>query len=193
MLLLPSIAWSKQILVLGDSLSAAYGMPAEKGWVSLLQQRIDDQQPAIQVTNASISGETTSGGINRLPDLLQRYQPDLVLIELGANDGLRGTPLPMIRQNLVKLVQLVHEAGAEPMLVGVRLPPNYGPRYSNGFFELFESVAQQYQIPRVPFLMEQVALDWNLMQSDGLHPNEAAQPKLLETVWPHLQPLLTAD
>lgn len=189
-ILTPGIGSAQSVLVLGDSLSAAYGMPAEQGWVALMRQRLELRTPGLDVVNASISGETTQGGLTRLPSLLERHRPGLVLVELGANDGLRGTPLPVIRQNLEQLISLSQAGGARVLLIGVRLPPNYGPRYSEGFFNLFVEVSESLQVPRVPFLMEGVALDRGLMQDDGLHPNAAAQPRLLDNVWPHLEPLL---
>ncbi|MFC6670857.1 arylesterase [Marinobacterium aestuariivivens] len=189
-ILTPGIGSAQSVLVLGDSLSAAYGMPAEQGWVALMRQRLELRSPGLEVVNASISGETTQGGLTRLPSLLERHRPGLVLVELGANDGLRGTPLPVIRQNLEQLISLSQAGGARVLLIGVRLPPNYGPRYSEGFFNLFVEVSESLQVPRVPFLMDGVALDRGLMQDDGLHPNAAAQPRLLDNVWLHLEPLL---
>jgi len=191
-ILTPAVASAQTILVLGDSLSAAYGIPAERGWVALMQQRLDQRTVGTEVVNASISGETTQGGLTRLPALLERHHPALVLVELGANDGLRGTPLPVIRQNLEQLISRSQGAGARVLLIGMRLPPNYGPRYSAGFHALFAEVSESYGVPQVPFLMDGVALDANLMQDDGLHPNAAAQPRLLDNVWPYLEPLLPA-
>lgn len=187
------------LLVLGDSISAGYGLEPQQGWVVLLQQRLqkrlqqhdtDNNLPAYRVINASISGDTTSGGLRRLPPLLQQYHPELVLIELGANDGLRGTPLPLIERNLQQLVEMGQQAGAQVVVLGMRIPPNYGPRYGEGFYRLFDTVASQSQSAYLPFLMAGVGGVPELMQSDGLHPNLAAQPLLLENVWPVLQPLL---
>ncbi len=165
----------------------------EQGWVSLMRQRIEQQSGGIAVVNASISGETTQGGVTRLPGLLERHKPRMVIVELGANDGLRGTPLPVIRQNLSRLISLSQNAGAQVLLVGIRLPPNYGPRYSEGFYAIFAELSESEQVSRVPFLMEGVALDRTLMQGDGLHPNAAAQLRLLDNVWPYLQPLLSSS
>ncbi|KDE41084.1 Arylesterase precursor [Nitrincola lacisaponensis] len=176
------------LLVLGDSLSAAYGIPPEQGWVALLEQRLPAED--FQVINASVSGETTSGGLTRLPALLSRHEPDLLLLQLGANDALRGLPLQVIRSNLDALVEQARQAGTEVLLIGIRIPPNYGPQYTESFFNLYAEIADQYALPRVPFLLENVALDWNLMQSDGLHPNADAQPLILDNVWLHLEPLL---
>lgn len=178
------------VLVVGDSLSAAYGIPREAGWVVLLEQRLQQKGYAVNVVNASISGETTHGGLARLPALLQQYQPDLVVLELGANDGLRGTMIPVIEQNLTRLSQLSQAAGAEVLLLGMRLPPNYGPRYTEQFHAMYIRVAEQSGSALVPFFMERVALDAELLLSDGLHPNAAGQPYLLDTVWPRLEPLL---
>lgn len=173
---------------MGDSLSAAYGIPPEQGWVALLEQRLPAED--FQVINASVSGETTSGGLTRLPALLSRHEPDLLLLQLGANDALRGLPLQVIRSNLDALVEQARQAGTEVLLIGIRIPPNYGPQYTESFFNLYAEIADQYALPRVPFLLENVALDWNLMQSDGLHPNADAQPLILDNVWLHLEPLL---
>ncbi len=178
------------LLVLGDSLSAGYGMQPSQGWVSLLKHRLKQEYPDIKVVNASISGETTEGGVSRLPDLIEEHHPDWVIIELGANDGLRGTPIPLIEENLNGLISMTQEVGAKPLLIGMRLPPNYGPRYTEQFFSIFTTLSEQREITLVPFLMEGVALDMSLIQSDGLHPNAKAQPILLETVWGGLTSLL---
>lgn len=185
-----SSAFSANLLVLGDSLSAAYGIQPSQGWVALLERRLEREYPNVNVINASISGETTQGGITRLPALLERHQPHWIVLELAANDGLRGTPIPLIERNLRTLIELSQSHGAIPLLIGVRLPPNYGPAYTNRFFDLFDTLSKEYQISRVPFLMDKVALDRQLMQPDGLHPNAQAQPYLLENVWPFLKPLL---
>lgn len=197
-ILLVLVVWAsplqaKTLLVLGDSLSAAYGLPAEEGWVSLMEQELKQRRLADKVINASISGETSSGGLQRLPRLLADYRPDLVLLELGANDGLRGTPLQVMEQNLRRMVELSQAAGAEVILIGIRIPPNYGPQYTQRFYSIYPDLAQEYQLPLVPFLLEGVALKPQLMQSDGLHPTAAAQPILLQTVWPHLLPLLQSE
>src|SRR5690554_5065011 len=181
------------LLVVGDSLSAAYGIPQSEGWVSLLEQELEQRNSRLRVVNASISGETSSGGLQRLPRLLADYRPDLVLLELGANDGLRGTPLQVMEQNLRRMVELSQAAGAEVILIGIRIPPNYGPQYTQRFYSIYPDLAQEYQLPLVPFLLEGVALKPQLMQSDGLHPTAAAQPILLQTVWPHLVPLLQSE
>ncbi|MDN2660034.1 arylesterase [Neptunomonas sp. CHC150] len=195
--LIPMLAWNnasaQTLLVLGDSLSAAYRLKPEEGWVALLQNRLVEQGSDIKVVNASISGETTQGGLTRLPELLNRHQPNWIVLELGANDGLRATPIPRIEQNLRALIDQSQEAGAEPIIVGIQLPPNYGPRYTRRFFGLYESLAQEYELARVPFLLEDVALKPELMQSDGLHPTAEAQPIVLEQVWPTLSSVMLAD
>ena len=182
------------VLVVGDSLSAAHGIPIETGWVTLLSRRLDTGEPAVRraVVNASISGETTSGGLARLPALLSTHKPGIVVVELGANDGLRGLPLPDIRKNVASLVKLSRDAGAKVVLVGIELPINYGPQYRDGLRAMYRDVAAEFNVPLVPFLLEGVALDPALMQDDGLHPVAAAQPKVLETVWAVLKDVLAA-
>lgn len=178
---------------MGDSLSAAYGMPQREGWVALLQERLDSNGHTHRVVNASVSGETTHGGVTRLTKHLQRAKPELVLIELGANDGLRGVPLPVMQRNLLTLVQRSQAAGARVMLLEMKLPPNYGPQYSEQFQAVFGQVAEQQKITLVPFFMAPVVLQPELMQADGLHPNALAQPVLLDQLWPHLQALLNVQ
>jgi acyl-CoA thioesterase-1 len=181
------------LLVVGDSLSAAYGIPQSEGWVSLLEQELEQRNSRLRVVNASISGETSSGGLSRLPRLLQDYRPDLVLLELGANDGLRGTPLNIMEQNLRRMIELSQASDARVLLIGIRLPPNYGPQYTERFYQIYPQLAQEYGLPLVPFLLESVATDPRLMQRDGLHPNSDAQPILLQTVWKQLGPLLEQE
>lgn len=178
------------LLVMGDSLSAAYNLPAESGWVNLLEQRLQQQGYDWQVINASISGETTGGGLTRLPALLRQHQPQIVLLELGANDGLRGQPPQRITANLDRMITLTRQADAEVLLLGILLPPNYGPRYLQQFEQIYPQLAKQHQLPLVPFLLEGVADKPSLMQQDGLHPTAEAQPEILETVWVELKPLL---
>ena len=178
------------LLVFGDSLSAGYGIQPNQGWASLLQQKLSTEGYGQRVVNASISGETTSGGKTRLPRALAQHHPDIVILELGANDGLRGLPLDATRANLDAMIQLIHTAGARPLLVGIQLPPNYGPSYTTRFRDLYASLARERRTALVPFLMEGVALDERYMQADGLHPNAAGQPLLLDTVWRALKPLL---
>ena len=178
------------ILVLGDSLSAALGIRPEQGWVALLAQRLQTQGYGYQIVNASVSGETTSGGLERLPRALQLHQPGTVILELGANDGLRGLPVDETRENLAHMVRLSQTAGARVLLVGMRIPPNYGPRYTEAFARMFPELANQYHLPLVPFLLEKVALDPTRMQQDGMHPNARGEPPVLDTLWPYLKPLL---
>lgn len=174
------------VLVLGDSISAAYGIPRESGWVALLQRRLDGST----VVNASISGETTEGALARLPALLAKQKPDVVVVELGGNDGLRGFQIQRFRDNLAQLVQLSQQAGARVLLVGMKIPPNYGLRYTSDFYESYTLTAKKFGVPLVPFILDGVATDPELMQEDRLHPRAEGQQKLLENVWPHLQPLL---
>jgi len=185
-----SAAQNRIILSFGDSLSAAYGLQPDQGWVALLQQRLRDQGYEYQIINASVSGETSSGGQERLPHLLAAHHPAVVLLELGANDGLRGLPLQTVHDNLAHMIALSKASGAKVLLLGIRLPPNYGFRYGNGFADLYSELAQQQQVPWVPFLLEGVALDPALMQADGLHPVAAGEPRVLDTVWTALLPLL---
>ncbi|MEH6575613.1 MAG: arylesterase [Amphritea sp.] len=192
LIFLSSLAWGESLLVMGDSLSAAYGMPQQQGWVSLLQQRLNSEGYSYQVVNASISGETTHGGLSRLERQLEMHQPDLVIIALGANDGLRGTPLSLIEANLTRLVTQVKNSGSRVLLLEMRLPPNYGPQYAEGFTQLFSRVSQEQQVELLPFFLAPVVLQPELMQGDGLHPNARAQPVLLDQVWLRLQPLLNA-
>jgi acyl-CoA thioesterase-1 len=185
-----SAASDRSILVLGDSLSAAYGIKPAQGWVALLQKRLQDEGYGQRVVNASVSGETSSGGLQRLPRALQLHKPGIVIIELGSNDGLRGLPLSVTRDNLSKMVAASKKAGAEVVLVGMQMPPNYGARYTAEFAALFRELASRNSLALVPFLLESVALNDKLMQADGLHPNVSGQPIILDNVWPHLEPLL---
>lgn len=165
-------------------------MRADQGWVTLLQQRLSTQGYGQRVVNASVSGETTSGGRNRLVRALDQHHPAVVILELGANDGLRGLPLVAVTENISSMIQTIKQRKARVLLIGVQLPPNYGPQYTREFHDLFSKVAKRHNVPLVPFLMDKVALDARLMQSDGLHPNVTAQSQLLDNVWPHLTPLL---
>lgn len=178
------------LIVLGDSISAGYGIPAGSGWVDLLQQRLNTRGIEWKVVNASIAGETTKGALARLPALLERHQPKIVLIELGGNDGLRGYPLVRIRTNLETMVQLNQKIGAQTILAGMRLPPNYGGRYANPFFEQYAELARQYKTGLVPFFLDGIATQQGLMQEDGIHPTEIAQMLLLDHVWKPLEPML---
>ena len=179
------------ILVFGDSISAGYGLAhVEQGWVALLQTRLKDQGYGYQVVNASVSGETTAGGLARLPRALTVHRPKIVILELGGNDGLRALPIAQMRANLAQMVDLATAAGAKVLLLGMRMPPNYGPDYTEQFQACYSDLARDKKLPAVPFFLNDVALLPNFMQADGIHPNELGQPKLLATVWPVLQPLL---
>lgn len=178
------------ILVVGDSLSAGYGIPLERGWVAGLQRRLDAEGYEYRVVNASVSGETTSGGLERLPRALELHRPSVVIIVLGGNDGLRGLPAAELEANLEAMIRASQSAGARVLLAGIRIPTNYGPQYTERFFAVYGTLATRYRTALVPFFLEGVALDDSLFQADGIHPNVAAQPVLLDNVWPALEPLL---
>ena len=182
----------RTIIVLGDSLSAGYGIKVEQGWVRLLEQRLASEGYGYRVVNASVSGETTQGGLARLPRALETHKPAIVIVELGGNDGLRGLQLAASRDNLSKIIEKARAAKAQVLLVGMMIPPNYGPRYGEEFREMFAALAREYSLAFVPFLLDQVALKPELMQADGIHPNAAGQPQILENLWPRLKPLLVA-
>lgn len=186
----PAFAAERTVLVLGDSLSAAYGIDRYQGWVDLLRERLGENGYTARVVNASVSGHTTANGLDLLPDALAEHAPDAVIIALGGNDGLRGVPLPEVRRNLTRMVRLSHEAGARVLLVGVRLPSNYGRAFIDRFQAVFREVAESENVPLVPRFLEGVGGNPELMQADGIHPGAAAQPKLLDNVWGKLQPLL---
>ncbi|SEA30472.1 arylesterase [Microbulbifer marinus] len=178
------------LLVLGDSISAAYGIDEAQGWVQLLRERLEEADKPVKVINASISGETSSGGLARLPRLLQEHQPRWLIVELGGNDGLRGYPPQSLARNLQQMVRLAEKQGAEVLLLGMRMPPNYGRAYTEAFAAVYPKVAEAEQIPLVPFFLEPVALLDGAMQTDGIHPTAKAQPALLDHVWPCVQLLL---
>ncbi len=187
----PANAETPSILVFGDSISAGYGLErVDQGWVALLQRRLKDQAYGYQVVNASVSGETTAGGLARLPRALMLHQPKIVILELGGNDGLRALPIAQMRANLVRMAELAASAGARVLLLGMRMPPNYGPGFTEQFQASYTDLAREKKLPLVPFLLNGIALSPDLMQADGIHPNALGQPKLLENVWPALQPLL---
>ena len=186
----PLMASQNTLLVLGDSLSAAYGVPTDTAWVQLLRDRLENQPANWQVVNASISGETTDGGLRRLPDLLAEHEPAVVVIELGGNDGLRGFPLDVIETNLASMVEQIKEADATPLLVGMQMPPNYGRGYTQAFANIYQTVSDSYGAVLVPFFLQGIYNRNGMMQGDGIHPTEEAQPLLLENVWPTLEPLL---
>ena len=186
----PAVESRTTVLVLGDSISAAYGIQREKGWVHLLQSRLDEMGSGYRVVNASISGDTTGGGLARLPEALATHDPALVIIELGGNDGLRGYPISNIRKNLEGLVQLAGTGGRAVLLVGMQIPPNYGIRYTRAFQHLFETVAENQGVALVPALLQEFGISRELMQDDGIHPNAKAQPMLLDKIWPYINTLI---
>ena len=190
LLLITQQAAAQTLLVVGDSISAGLGLDTSQGWVSLLDKRLKEQGFDYRVVNASISGDTTAGGLARLPALLSEQKPKLVVIELGGNDGLRGMAPAQLQQNLNAMVQQSQQAGARVILLGMRLPPNYGQRYTDAFAKVFDSVASEQRIALVPFFLEGVGGVQDMMQADGIHPAVAAQPRLLDNVWPTLKPLL---
>ena len=178
------------VLVVGDSISAGFGLDTRKGWVALLEQRLKNEGVDDTVVNASISGDTSAGGLARLPAALAAHKPEVVIIELGGNDGLRGQPPAQLQQNLASMIQQSRDSGAKVLLLGMQIPPNYGKRYVEAFNKVFGDVAQEKKVPLVPFFLEGVGGHPELMQADGLHPAVGAQDKLLENVWPSLKPLL---
>lgn len=180
------------VLVFGDSLSAGYGVAPGRGWVDLLEARLREQGIGLQVVNASVSGETTQGGVTRIDDALARHRPAVVVLELGGNDALRGLPLERTKRNLAEMVRRARAAGARVLLLGMRIPPNYGPEYTRRFEALYRELHEALGVAFVPFFLDGVALDAELMQDDGIHPTAAAQPRMLDNVWPALEPLLEA-
>ena len=183
-------ATAETLLIVGDSLSAAYGIPVEAGWVALLQQQLATQHPDWKIVNASISGDTTANALARIPQAISTHQPDIVMLQLGGNDGLRGLPPGQMRANLAAMIEQSQAADAEVLLLGIDIPPNYGSAYRDAFTGVFTRLADEHDLPLVPFLLEGVALEDDLMQDDGIHPTAAAQPRILENVWPELAPLL---
>ena len=184
----PSAGSSPQpkILIFGDSLSAAYGIGEDEGWVTLLADRLAQENSELEVVNGSVSGETTTGGRARLPSLLQRYKPAYVLIELGGNDGLRGLPLSLMRENLTDMIQLSQTSGATVMIAGMQIPPNYGPRYTEPFFAQYAELAEEFDLYLIPFLIDGIPQQPELMQADGIHPKAEAQSMILDNFWPVL-------
>lgn len=190
----PAAAADEGILIVGDSLSAAYGMEIGESWPSLLQQRLDENGYAYRVFNSSITGETTQGGLTRLPRLLERHDPAIVIVELGGNDGLRGLPLEVTGQNLSAMIELSQAAGARVLLAEMRIPPNYGRSYTERFNGTYHELAEQYGVTLLPFLLDDIALQPGMMLPDGIHPTAAAQPVILDKVWTALEPgLLQSD
>ncbi len=186
----PASAASSSILVYGDSLSAAYGIPQQLGWVSLLQQRLEDQHYPYIVINASVSGETSIGGLSRLSSTLSEHKPNLVILELGANDGLRGLPLTEMKANLARIIEQSKKSGAKVLLIGMKIPPNYGPKYSESFSQKYRQLSQELKVPRVPFMLKGMESRPELIQDDGLHPNVLGQPIILENIWSQLKLIL---
>ncbi|AHL33006.1 esterase [Pseudomonas brassicacearum] len=178
------------VLIVGDSISAAFGLDTRQGWVALLEQRLKAEGFDDKVINASISGDTSSGGQARLPALLAAHKPDLVILELGGNDGLRGQPPTQLQQNLAVMIDSSRASGAKVLLLGMQLPPNYGRRYTDAFARVYSTLAEEKKVPLVPFFLKDIGGVPGMMQGDGLHPSVAAQGKLLENVWPTLKPLL---
>ncbi|MFM7396427.1 MAG: arylesterase [Gammaproteobacteria bacterium] len=186
----PARDTSPTILVLGDSVSAGYGLASNEGWVALLQDRLKSQGYGYRVVNASVSGETTTGGLARLPRALSVHRPQIVIVELGGNDGLRALPLETSRRNLERIIETAQISGARVLLLGMKIPPNYGPKYSQGFEGVFRDLARRHRLPFEPFFLERIALVPGMIQADGLHPTAKAQPAMLDTVWPVLKPML---
>ena len=189
-LLMSNAVSASTLLVMGDSLSAAHNLRPELGWVSLLENQLSESHPEITIVNASVSGETTQGGLARFKQLLSEHKPSWVILELGANDALRGYPLTQTKQNLESMIEQAHKADAKVLLVGNQIPQNYGKRYTEMFFNLYKELAEQYQLAYVPFMLKGVALNKALMQADGLHPNKEGQPVVLQNIKPALLPLL---
>ena len=186
------VADAPRLVVLGDSLSAGYGIPVASGWVALLDERLRRTGYGYHLINASVSGETTAGALARLPHLLTLHKPAIVIVELGGNDGLRGLPIAQTHDNLEQIVRLVQDSGAAPVLVGMRMPANYGPVYTQRFADLYAEIAHAHRVPLVPFLLAAIAADEANFQADRIHPTAAVQPKLVDTVWAVLEPVLKA-
>lgn len=187
---MPVAAVAKTIVVLGDSISAGYGIDVNEGWVNLLREKFKQQHLDYVISNESISGDTTAGGLARIDRALAMHKPDIVMLELGANDGLRGLSPQEMKSNLSEMVRRSRQAGAKVLLLGMKIPPNYGKRYIDMFYNIYPQVSAELNVPLVPFILEQVALKPELMQADGLHPNAQGQPLIMQTIWPYLQPLL---
>lgn len=190
MTLLPWTVSAKTIVVLGDSISAGFGIEVQQGWVALLQNRLAAQHSPYVISNESISGDTSAGGLARIDDALRRHKPQIVLIELGANDGLRGLSPEAMKANLTEIVKRAEKTGAKVLLLAMKIPPNYGKRYIEMFYNIYPQLAAELKVPYVPFILEDVALKPELMQADGLHPNALAQPFVAERIWRYLVPML---
>jgi acyl-CoA thioesterase-1 len=190
MTLLPWTVSAKTIVVLGDSISAGFGIEVQQGWVALLQNRLAAQHSPYVISNESISGDTSAGGLARIDDALRRHKPQIVLIELGANDGLRGLSPEAMKANLTEMVKRTEKTGAKVLLLAMKIPPNYGKRYIEMFYNIYPQLAAELKVSYVPFILEDVALKTELMQADGLHPNALAQPIVAERIWGYLAPIL---
>ncbi|MGZ5075706.1 MAG: arylesterase [Methylobacter sp.] len=188
--LISMTATAKSIVVLGDSISAGYGIEVSQGWVALLQQKLNDKSAGYIIHNESISGDTTAGGLARIDRALSVHKPDIVIVELGANDGLRGFPPKLIKSNLAEIIHRAQQAGAKVLLLAMKIPPSYGKRYTDLFYAIYSQLAKELDIPYVPFIMEDIALDKDMMQADRVHPNAKGQPYIADKVWPQLLPLL---
>jgi acyl-CoA thioesterase-1 len=191
LIFLSGYASATTLLIMGDSLSAAYNLRQQDGWVSLLENQLSQSHPDVSVINASVSGETTQGGLSRFSSLLTTYKPQWVVLELGANDALRGYPLNQTTLNLEKMIEQAQQVGAATLLIGNQIPQNYGKRYTQMFFNLYKDIASKYNVAYMPFMLKGVALNKDLMQDDGLHPNKDGQPVVLQNILPYLQPLMT--
>ncbi len=187
---LSGIVYAKVVMIFGDSLSSGYGFDHQYGWVKLLEERLSETTGGHTVVNASISGNTSGNGLSRIKSDLSLHNPDILILELGGNDGLRGHPPAMFKSNMKKMIEIAQENNTEVLLLGIRLPPSYGKRYSKAFESVYQQLAEQYKLPLVPFFMEGVGTNPKLMQKDGIHPNIEGQPTLLENVWPRLKSML---
>ncbi|CAG7857154.1 acyl-CoA thioesterase I [biofilm metagenome] len=183
-------ASAKSIVVVGDSISAAYGIDVGQGWVALVQRKLQEKHKGYTIINESITGDTSAGGLARIDGILSRHKPDVVIIELGANDGLRGLSPAILKNNLADIASRAQKSGAKPLLLSMRIPPNYGKRYTEMFYNIYPQLSKELKIPYVPFILEDIALAKELMQQDGLHPNEKAQALIVEKIWPHLAKLI---
>jgi acyl-CoA thioesterase-1 len=190
MALMSQTLLAKSIVVLGDSISAGYGIEVSEGWVALMQKKLNDTHHDFTLHNASITGDTSSGGLARIDSLLIQYKPSVLILELGANDGLRGLPPALMKNNLAEIIRRAQHANAKVLLLGIKIPPNYGKRYIELFYNVYPQLAKEMNVPTIPFLLEDIALTSGLMQSDGLHPNAQAQPIIAEKIWQQLLPLL---
>lgn len=184
---------AKSIVVLGDSISAGYGIPVENSWVALLQQKLDQNNQPYSIANESISGDTTAGGLARINKILDRGKPEILILELGGNDGMRGLSPHIIKNNMLEIINRSKQAGAQVLLLSMRIPPNYGKRYTELFYDIYAQVAEETDVLFVPFLLEDVALNEDMMQSDGIHPNEKGQPVIAEKIWQYLKPVLNSQ